>query len=108
MFVYLARKQGLKPHETTGALLDEAARVANEPPPGLATEEIREMLDPVKFLQRHNNVGDPHPDETRRLISVRREALKDAAERQMQRRQRLAESQEKLSAAIAAIPGERE
>jgi argininosuccinate lyase len=103
VFVYLARKQNLKPYEVTGALLDEAAKVANEAPPGLSTEKVREMLDPEKFLQRHTNVGDPHPDETRRLVDVRRKALDGMATHQSRRRERLAAAQAKLDADIAAI-----
>jgi argininosuccinate lyase len=105
VFVYLARKQGLKPCEITGELLDEAAKVANEKPPGLTTTEAREMFDPVKFLERHNNVGDPNPKETRRLISVRRQALAEATERQTQRRAKLRQASERLSSEIAAIIG---
>jgi len=103
VFVYLARKKGLKPWETTGALLDEAARVANEKPPGLATAEIHEMFDPVKFLERHNNVGDPNPAETRRLVSARRKALAELTQRQTQRRARLQQASARLSSEIAAI-----
>ena len=98
----------MKPYETTGALLDEAAKVANEKPPGLSTAEIREMFDPVKFLERHNNVGDPNPEETRRLINVRRTALAEATERQVQRRHQLEEAQRKLAVEITAIVGPHE
>jgi len=105
VFVYLARKQGLKPYETTGELLDEAAKVANEKPPGLTTVEVREMLDPVKFLERHNNVGDPNPKETRRLIAVRRTALAEAEKRQADRRAKLQTASERLASEIAAITG---
>jgi hypothetical protein len=105
VFVYLARKKGLKPYETTGALLDEAAKVANEKPPGLTTAEIREMFDPVKFLERHNNVGDPNPKETRRLVSVRRAALAGLAQRQTERRAKLEQAGKRLSSETAAIIG---
>lgn len=103
VFVYLARKQGLKPCQTTGALLDEAAKVANETPPGLSTAEIEEMLDPVKFIERHDNVGDPNPKETLRLIAVRRAALADAAKRQADRRARLTKAEQMLESEIQAI-----
>ncbi len=103
VFVYLARKQGLKPYETTGALLDEAAKVANETPPNLTTAEIRDCLDPVRFLERHNNVGDPNPLETRRMIAERRDALEDARQRQGERRARLDTAQEKLAGEVQAI-----
>jgi len=103
--VYLARKEGLKPSQVTGALLDEAAQVANEKAPGLSTAEIQEMFDPVKFLERHNNVGDPNPKETRRLISVRRAALAEAEKHQTQRRAKLQKASERFSSEIAAITG---
>jgi argininosuccinate lyase len=103
VFVYLARKQGLKPHETTGALLDQAAKVANEKPPGLTIEEIREIFDPVKFLERHNNVGDPNPQETRRLIGVRRAGLAELTKRQTQRRAKLQRASELLTTETTAI-----
>jgi argininosuccinate lyase len=105
VFVYLARKQGLKPYQTTGKLLDEAAKVANETPPGLTTEEIREMLDPVKFIERHNNVGDPNPKETRRLVDLRRADLAEAGKRHAERRGRLDAAQKSLRAEVQAISG---
>lgn len=105
VFVYLARKQGLKPYETTGALLDEAAKIANEEPPGLSTKEIREMFDPVKFLERHNNVGDPNPQETLRMVSARRTALAGLIQRQNQRRAKLQQAGERLATETAAILG---
>jgi len=103
VFVYLARKQGLKPYETTGALLDEAAKVANETPPGLTTEEIRDMLNPEKFIERHNNVGDPNPQETLRMVGVRRAELAGLQKRQAERRARLDAAQKKLAAEVLAI-----
>jgi len=107
VFVYLARKQGLKPYETTGELLDEAAKVANEKAPGLTTAEIREMFDPVKFLERHNNVGDPHPAETRRMVTERRKQLAELTERQTQRREKLRRANERLAEKIASIIGKK-
>ena len=37
-FVRIARERGIKPYETTGELLDEAARIADEEPPRLTAE----------------------------------------------------------------------
>lgn len=103
VFVYLARKQGLKPYETTGALLDEAAKVANETPPGLSTAEVRERLDPERFIERHDNVGDPNPKETLRLVAVRRAALADAVKRQAERRARLDQAEKRLAAEVQSV-----
>jgi len=106
VFVRLARQRGLRPYETTGELLDEAARTADETPPGLSTAEVREMLDPEKFIQRHNNVGDPHPDESRRMLALRRTTLAEAEQRQAKRRTQLEEADRRLSAEIQAILGQ--
>jgi len=103
VFVYLARKQGLKPYEPPGALLDEAAKVANATPPGVTTEEIRDCLDPHKFIERHNNVGDPNPQETLRLVAARRTDLAGLQKRQAERRARLESAQRKLTAEVQAV-----
>jgi len=103
--VRIARERGIKPQEVTGELLDEAARIADETPPGLSTEEIRDALDPVKFIERHNNLGDPHPSETLRMAGLRRQALADAEARQSFRKDRIETARTKLAAEVRAIVG---
>jgi argininosuccinate lyase len=105
-FVRIARERGIKPYETTGELLDEAARIADEDAPGLSTEEVREQLDPVEFIERHNNLGDPAPEESRRMIRLRRETLAEANKRHTQRQARIDEAAKKLAAEVAAIVGD--
>jgi len=102
-FVRIARERGIKPYETTSELLDEAAKIAGDVPTGLSTEEVREMLDPVKFIERHNNVGDPHPDESRRMIAIRRESLEEAQKRHKERAARIEEAAKKLDEEVKAI-----
>ena len=99
----IARERGIKAYDTTGELLDEAARIADEAPPGLSTEQVRNALDPVKFIERHNNVGDPHPDESRRMIDLRRKALDEARQRHTERLLRIEEADRKLAAEVEAI-----
>jgi argininosuccinate lyase len=101
--VRIARERGIRPQEVTGELLDEAARIADETPPGLTSEVIREALDPVKFIERHDNVGDPHPRETLRMAGSRRQALAAVTGRQSLRKQRIEEAAVKLSAEVVAI-----
>ena len=101
--VRMARERGLKAYEATGELLDEAARVADETPPGLSTEDVREMLDPAKFIERHTNLGDPHPDESRRLIALRRGALAEVRQRHAGRVARIDQATERLAGEVAAI-----
>jgi len=104
-FVRIARERGIKACDTTGELLDEAAGIADEDAPGLSTEEIREMLDPAKFIKRHNNTGDPHPDETRRMAGARGKALAEARKRHDARLSRIEEADKKLAAEVKAITG---
>lgn len=105
-FVRIARERGIKPYETTGELLDEAARISDEEPPGLSTEEVREQLDPVEFIKRHNNLGDPAPEESRRMIRMRRETLAESKKRHTQRQARIDQAAKKLAAEVAAIVGD--
>jgi argininosuccinate lyase len=105
-FVRIARERGIKPYETSGELLDEAARIADEDPPGLSTEDVRKLLDPVEFIKRHNNLGDPAPEESRRMIGLRQEALVETKRRHAQRQARIDEAAKKLAAEVAAIVGD--
>ncbi len=107
-FVRIARQRGIKPYETTGELLDEAARLADEDPPGLSTEEVRRQLDPVEFIKRHDNLGDPAPRESLRMIEIRRKTLAEAAKRHAERLARIDKAAKKLEAEVAAILGERQ
>lgn len=108
VMVRIAREhRGLKPYELTGAMLDEAARVANEKEPGLSTEEIRDIMDPVKFIERHNNTGDPNPRETARMVKIRREQLAGSRRPQLERRGRVEAGYKKLEAEIVAILNKR-
>ncbi len=77
----------IKPSELTGEMLDEAAVIAHAKKPGLTTEEIQNIMDPVKFLERHNNTGDPNPAETKRLVNLRLGVLEESKQRQTERRE---------------------
>lgn len=104
VMVRLAREhRGLKPYELTGTMLDEAARVAKEEEPGLTTEEVRDMMDPVQFIERHRNTGDPHPKETARMVESRRRQLADSRAQQATRRGKIQEAMERLDREVAAI-----
>jgi len=104
-FVRLARERGIKACDATGELLDDAARFLGERPPDLATEEVREALDPVQFVRRHDNVGDPHPDESRRMVAARRQRFAEAQNRHAARVKKLEDAGRKLDAAVAEILG---
>ncbi|MGV8091566.1 MAG: lyase family protein [Mangrovibacterium sp.] len=86
----------IKPSELTGEMLDEAAIIAHAKEPGLTTREIQEIMDPVKFIERHNNTGDPNPKETERIVKIRHSILEESRQRQQERRQRVEVGYKKL------------
>lgn len=104
-FVRLARERGIKPYEMTGALLDEAARITEEPEPKLSTEAVQDCMGLEHFFEKHNNVGDPNPEETRRLINARRGDLAEARGRQLDRKSRIEKANALLETEIKAIVG---
>lgn len=84
-FVRMARERKLKAYEVTGELLDEAARFAKEKEPGISTGTLRRLLDPVEFVETHNNVGGTSPEESKRMISARKEKLREHNKRHQER-----------------------
>lgn len=105
VMVRIARehRNNLKPYELTGEMLDEAARLSNDPEPHLTTEELREIMDPVKFIERHKYKGEPNPKETVRMINKRRDQLKESEQQQALRRERVEKSFNKLRDEINKI-----
>jgi len=102
--VFLARERKIKGNEITAGLFNEALELGGEAARDLlTTQEIRECLDPEAFIRRHDNVGDPHPDEVARQIAQRREQLRAFRARHQGRLDRLAKADETLQKAIQAI-----
>jgi len=84
----------------------EALATCPSPLPRLTTEEVRAMLDPVKLIERHSNVGDPHPDESRRMITARREQLAHTRQRHQHQLERIKNAEAKLETEVETIIGE--
>ena len=101
--VRLARERGIPAPCLTGEMLDEAARLVEEKPPGIDTDTLRQLLDPVAFIESHSNVGGPAPVETRRMLRNRREMLAEARERQAARVRAVEEGRQLLASEIARI-----
>lgn len=91
-FVRYARERGIPANQATGELLDEAAEFLEYPLPAFTTDQVREALDPVAFLEHHNNIGDPAPAETKRLAKIRRLRLAETTERQALRTTKVQEA----------------
>ena len=84
--------------------MNEALELNQDPLRDLLTlEEIRECLDPVKSILRHNNIGDPHPDEVLRQIEERRGQLAQFRARQEERKAKLKQGDDLLNGRIKAI-----
>ncbi|WP_425395911.1 lyase family protein [Aeoliella sp.] len=104
-FFRLAKERGIPANRATGALLDEAAEFLGEEGPHMPDQELRDLLDPVKFLERHTNPGDPNPDETRRMVQVRRERLAEMQARHDERQEKIKDAHQRLLAEIDEITG---
>jgi argininosuccinate lyase len=105
-FVRMAREKGLNAQETTGQLLDEAARYLEEREPKIKTETLHKLLDPEEFIQSHNNVGGTAPAEVKRLIDERKKTVADMRNRQEQRKKRIEDSMNLLKKETDNIIGE--
>jgi argininosuccinate lyase len=99
----IARDRNVKAPGLTGEMLDEAARICGEEPPGLTTADLQKCLDPVEFIKNHNNIGGPAPSETMRMLKTRREEIAKAKERQEDRRRRVGNGEKLLNKEINVI-----
>ncbi|MDD2478272.1 MAG: lyase family protein [Victivallaceae bacterium] len=99
----LARDRQIKAPEITGSMLDEAAAMCGEEPPGMTTAELQKCLDPVEFIMNHNNIGGPAPSETVRMVKKRRKIIVEAKERQKRRRERILAGEQLLEKELDAI-----
>ncbi|MGI6280026.1 MAG: lyase family protein [Acutalibacteraceae bacterium] len=101
---FLARRRGIKGYEITAELFNEALELNKEEVRDiLTTKEIQEYLDPVKFIERHNNIGDPNPNEVARQITQRREVLNGLKNRHNERLEKLKQAQDTLNSESKAI-----
>ncbi|MFW5799081.1 MAG: lyase family protein, partial [Planctomycetota bacterium] len=98
--VRLARERNIAPRDCTGALLDEAAEVSGDRKPGLTDEVVQKWMGLEHFLATHNNPGDPNPEQTGKLVELRRGRLAELTTRQDARKAKLEEADRKLQAAI--------
>jgi argininosuccinate lyase len=93
----------INPADLTGEMLDEAALIAKTRLPQLSTATILELMDPVRFIERHNNTGDPNPKETIRMVHSRQSQLKESIQRQKERRERVENGYEMLRREVKTI-----
>ena len=101
--VRIARERDIPAPQLTGALLDEAARMVEEEPPGIDTPVLQNLLDPVHFIENHAQVGGPAPRETLRMLATRRDKCAEARKRQAHRVEQENQGAARLTAEISRI-----
>ncbi|OGV73319.1 MAG: hypothetical protein A3K19_14300 [Lentisphaerae bacterium RIFOXYB12_FULL_65_16] len=80
-----------------------AARISDEPEPHLTTAQVQDAMGLETFFDKHCNLGDPCPSETRRMIGLRRDALRRLQERQAERKARIDKASARLAEEIVRI-----
>lgn len=103
VFVRMAWDAGIPAHQTTGEMLDEAAREVLGEPVGFTTEQVREYLDPRHFVEAHESEGAVSPKRVQEAAGRARERLDEARRRHDQRRRSLSAAAERLDAAAEEI-----
>ena len=69
--------------------LGAAPVISDDPEPNLSDESVHHDMSLEHFHETPCNLGDPKPEETRRLVQKRREALREARERQQARKEQI-------------------
>jgi argininosuccinate lyase len=105
ILVRIAEERGLGPADVTPALLDEAAKLYHEQPAGLDAKQIRDALDPARFIRSRTLRGGPAPAESMRQADHFAEGLAADEARVAAIDARLADASRKLEAAIDTIIG---
>ena len=104
-FVRLCRERGINADESTGDVLDEAARFLGDKVPKVDTSTLRRLLDPGHFVETHTGVGGTAPQETRRMLAGRRKRLTDLVALQADRQARIQQGEAYLQKEIETITG---
>jgi len=105
ILVRLCEERGLGPDAVTPALLDEAAMLYHGQKAGLDQAQIREALDPGRFIAARTIRGGPAPSESLRQADHFAQGLAADEQTVAGIKQRLADSARKLESAIDSIIG---
>jgi argininosuccinate lyase len=105
ILVRLCEERGLGPDAVTPALLDEASALYHGAPAGLDAAQVRDALDPGRFIAARTIQGGPAPTESLRQADLFAAGLGADEAVVAGIHQRLAESARRLEGAIDAIAG---
>jgi argininosuccinate lyase len=96
--VDLAASQGVEADGVSPALVDRAAEGVIGESLGLSAAQVRDALDPVRFVEVRGLPGGPAPEETKRALEGRRNAHASAASVHRQRAEAVNERLRELDA----------
>ncbi len=102
-FVVASKDQGLPAAEARADVLDAAAQNVIGKKLGMDDARVRELLDPVYFVKVTKSRGGVAPEEVARMIADRREKLKGARARHLERIETLENAQKRLLSDLRAI-----
>ncbi|MEM2850035.1 MAG: argininosuccinate lyase [Candidatus Bathyarchaeia archaeon] len=98
-----ALKRGLKPDEVDSRLLNEASMKVYGKPLGLTDEDVKNALDPEKFVNARKVMGGPSPNTVEEALK-RRENMLNALKSEIERLEnREAEVEKRLKNAVESL-----
>jgi argininosuccinate lyase len=106
ILVRLAEERGLRPHDVTTELVDEAAVEYHGEPAGLSEDVIRRALDPRHFVAARDLYGGPAPEAVRRGVKELRSNLRRDEAAREGALERVTSAQRDLELAVDALLGE--
>jgi argininosuccinate lyase len=95
-------ENGLTLSSVTSELIQAVAKDLGVPSLDVKTEDIRESIDPLKFVKAHNVRGGPSPIEVQRMIQARKRGTAASKKWSYEKKSKLAEADENLQATIKA------
>jgi len=95
--------EGVAPAGVTGAALDQASVETVGSTLGYSDAQVRDALNPRRFVETRTSAGGVGPDEVRRLLSIAQNELEQDREWVAQSRRKVDQSRADLDAAISAI-----
>jgi argininosuccinate lyase len=101
--VRMGIEQKIAPVQTTGEMVDTAAKETIGRPVGLRSETVRDALDPEMFVKTRITTGSIHPDEVNRMLGMAKKYLRDEKAWIASQRKTIKEANRRLERAIASI-----
>ncbi|WWX97362.1 argininosuccinate lyase [Pseudomonas tolaasii] len=94
---------GVSPGKVTGAALDHAALETTGAALGYDDAQVRDALNPQRFVQTRTSTGGVGPGEVRRMLAVAHSELQQDRDWVAQHREQLARSRADLDCAVSRI-----